>query len=349
MPFTAQELENAANAVIEYNYNTPTVRSQTLQDKPLLQAMSDKEKPFPGGKDEITFAVKGNYTTTIQGFSDNDTVGYSNPANIKRGRVPWKLIHAGLEVTMHELLKSGISIDESADGDMDRAKRHSQSEKVVLADLLKDKIDDLMEGTDRGMNTMYWKDGTQDSKQVPGVTSFVLDDPTTATVVEGIDQSTNTWWRNRASLSIASSDPTLQGVVQKLQNEWRQLRRYGGRPNLVLAGSSFLDFMERELRAKGNYTMEGWTAKKATDASLADISFKGVNFQYDPTLDDLGKAKYCYVLDTRHIYPMVIEGESMKKHSPERPAQQYLFYRALTWVGGLVCDQRNAQGVYSIA
>lgn len=349
MPFSALELENAANAVIQFHYNTPNVRSQTIQDKPLLAAMMDKEKPFPGGKDEITFAVKGTYTTTIQGFSDNDTVGYSNPSNIKRGRAPWKLIHAGLEITMHELLKAGISIDESNDGDLDRAKRHTNSEKVVLADMLKDKVEDLMEGTDRGMNTMFWKDGTQDAKQVPGIRSFVLDDPTTATVVLGIDQSVNTWWRNRASLGIASADPTLQGVVQTLQKEWRQLRRYGGNPNLVLCGSSFIDWMERELRAKGNYTLEGWTSSKSTDASIADITFKGQKFIYDPTLDDMGLAKYCFVLDTRHIFPMVIEGESMKKHSPERPAQQYLFYRALTWVGGLICDQRNAQGVYSIA
>lgn len=349
MPFSAQELENAANAVIQFHYNTPQVRSQSIQDKPLLEAMTNAEKTFPGGKDEITFAVKGTYTTTIQGFSDSDTVSYTNPSNIKRGRAPWKLIHAGLEITMHELLKAGISIDEGSDGDLDRAKRHSNSEKVVLADMLKDKVEDLMEGTDRGMNSMYWKDGTQDSKQVPGIRSFVLDDPTTATVVLGIDQSANTWWRNRASLALSTASAAAQVVVQKLQKEWRQLRRYGGRPNLVLCGSDFLDWMEQELRSKGNYTMEGWTAKKSMDASLADISFKGVNFQYDPTLDDDGKAKYCYVLDTRHIYPMVIEGESMKKHSPERPANQYLFYRALTWVGGLVCDQRNAQGVYSIA
>lgn len=349
MPFSAQELENAANAVIQFHYNTPTVRSQTIQDKPLLQAMYAKEKEFPGGKDEITFAVKGLYTTTIQGFDSNDVVSYGNPSNIKRGKAPWKLIHSGLEITMHELLKAGISIDESGEDELDRSKRHSQSEKVVLADMLKDKIEDLMEGTDRGMNTMFWKDGTQDAKQVPGLRSFILDDPTTATIVLGIDQSSNTWWRNRASLTLSTASAANQVVVQKLQKEWRQLRRFGGKPNLVLAGSDFLDWMEQELRAKGNYTMEGWTADKAMDASLADISFKGVKFVYDPTLDDNAQSKYCYVLDTRHIFPMVIEGESMKKHSPDRPPQQYLFYRALTWVGGLICDQRNAQGVYSIA
>ena len=347
MAFTAQEIENVANAVIDFHYLTPKVRSQTLQNKPLLKKMMEKETTFPGGKENITVRVKGIYTTTIQGFEHNDTVGYANPANIKEAVYPWKLIHAGIEVTMHELLKSGISITDTTTGEGET--RHSNSEKVVLADLMKDKVEDMMEGTDRGMNLMFWKDGSQDAKQIPGIRSFVLNDPTTATIVGGIDQSNNTWWRNRASLSLVTTTPSDQNVVTKLQSEWRQLRRYGGKPDLVLCGSDFIEAMEKELRAKGNYTLEGWTSEKATDASLADIRFKGVMFQYDPSLDDMSLSKYCYVLDSRTIHPKAIEGESMKKHSPARPESKYVFYRALTWVGGLVCTQRNANGVYSIA
>ena len=347
MAFTAQEIENVANAAIDYHYKTPEVRSQTLQEKPLLKAMMAKEETFPGGKEEITFGVKGIYTTDIQGFEHSDTVGYANPANIKRGRAPWKLIHSGIEVTMHELLKDGISVTDTATGEGER--RHSQRDKTVLANLMKDKVEDLMEGTDRGMNSMFWLDGSQDAKEVPGVRSFILDDPTSASVVLGIDQAANAWWRNRAGLGLNASVPGDQVIVTRLQKEWRQLRRYGGRPNLVLAGSDFLEAIEKELRAKGNYTLEGWTSQKNTDASIADVSFKGVKFEYDPTLDDMARSKFCYVMDTKHLHPMAIEGESMKKHNPARPESKYVFYRALTWVGGLICDQRNAQGVYSIA
>lgn len=346
MPFTAQEIENVGQAVLDYHMNTPEVRSQSLQDKPLLKAMMAKTEEFPGGKDYITVRVKGVYTTTIQGFEHDDTVGYSNPANIKTATYPWKLIHSGIQMTMHELLKAGISISDTTTGKGET--RHSENEKIILADLLKDKVEDMMEGTDRGMNEMFWKDGSQDSKVVPGIQSIVLDDPTSATVVAGIDQQANTWWANRASLGLNAGTPANQVVVTKLQSEWRQLRRYGGRPDLVLCGSAFIEAMENELRAKGNYTLEGWTSKKATDASLADISFKGVNFQYDPTLDDMSKSKYCYVLDSRRLHPKVISGEDGKDHRPARPENKYVFYRARTWVGGLVAEQRNCHGVYSI-
>jgi len=346
MPFTADELENIANSAMDFHLDSE-VRKQSVQDKPLLEAMNAAETTFPGGKEYIDFGLKGLPSTTIQGFSDDDSVDYANPTGTKRGKAPWKLIHAGIKVTMHELAKDGISIVDTTTGKGES--KHSDREKTVLASLLEEKLWDMTEGVDIGMNTMYWGDGTADSKLVPGIRSFILDDPTTATVVLGVDQSVNTWWRNRASLGLNATTPSNQVVVTKLQNEWRQLRRYGGRPNLVLAGSSFLDAVEQELRSKGNYTLEGWNSKKNTDASIADVSFKGVQFKYDPTLDDLGRAKYCYVLDTRKIMPKAIEGESWKKHNPARPENKYAIYRAMTWMGGLICTQRNAHGVYSIA
>lgn len=347
MPFTAQELENIANAALDFHLDRGRVFSQTIQNKPLLRKMMAMSKPFPGGKDYLTQRVKGEYSTTIQGFEHDDTVGYSNPANIKESRWPWKLIHWGIEVTIHELLKDGISLTDTATGKGEQ--RHSEREMTVLANLLDDKIEDMIEGGERGMNEMFWRDGTQDAKQVPGVLSFIHDDPTAGGVVGGIDQAANTWWRNRAILNINAGTPSNQNLVNTFQKEWRQLRKYGGNPNLVLAGSDLLDAFEKELRDKGNYTDSGWANKGRLDASVADVAFKGVNFEYDPTLDDLGRSKYAYVLDTKSIFPKHIEGENMKRHNPARPADKYVMYRALTWVGGLVCRQRNANGVYSIA
>lgn len=344
--FTTQELENIANSALDFYFKKPEVRAQTLQNKPLLKALNSRKKTFPGGKEYISLAVKGNYTTTIQGFSNDDEVTYSNPANTKRAQFQWKLIHSGIQFSMHELAKDGISVVDSADGK--RTSEHSKRDLTVIANILEEKFDDMAEGTERGFNSMYWQDGSQDSSLIPGITSFVLDDPTSATVVAGIDQSANTWWRNRASLGLTASTASDQNVVQTLQGEWRQLRRYGGKPNLVLCGSDFLDWFEKELRAKGNYTLEGWAKSGMIDASVADVGFKGVMFEYDPTLDDLSKEKYCYVLDTRHIFVMPIEGEDMKKHTPARPENKYVFYRAMTYMGGLACDQRNVHGVYSI-
>ena len=346
MAFTVQELENAANAAIDFHFKRGDILSQSLQDKPLLDRLRSKTRTFQGGKENITRRVKGEYTTTIQGFEHDDAVTYRNPANIKQVTAPWKLIHGGISFTMHELLKNGISITDTTDG----STTSTHAEQVALANVLEDKLDDMQEGLDRGFNTMFWSDGSQDSKQIPGVTAWITTTPSAAGVVGGIDQVANSWWRNRVSLAIDSSTAANQNLVQTLQKEWRQLRRYGGKPNLALAGSDLMDAFEKELRAKGNYTLEGWAKGGGKiDASVADIAFKGLEIQYDPTLDDLSKSKYLYVFDDRRIYPMVIDGENMKKHTPARPENKYVFYRAVTYAGGLICDQRNCHGVYSIA
>jgi len=357
MPFTALELENIANAVIDFHMDQGKIWSQTIQDKPLLKAMESAKKTFPGGKENITVRVKGTYTTDIEGYSEDDEVSYGNPANIKTASFPWKEWHSGIKVTMTELKKDGISVNDSTTGK--NTSEHSGREKTALANLLEDKVEDMAEGTARGENLMYWRDGTLDSKLAPGVRSFILDNPASATVVAGIDQSTNTWWRNRSNVNLAAAlltggainvaTPANQLLVTALQREMRQLRRYGAPKHLALAGSDFLDAFEQELRAKGNYTLDGWSKSGRIDASVADLAFKGVNLEYDPTLDDEGLSKYLFLLDTKHIFPMMMEGEDKKRHAPARPENQYVIHRAVTSTGGLVCRKRNSSGVYWIS
>lgn len=348
MAFTVAELNNISNAALDFHMERGKVFSQTIQNKPLLAAMRKKEKTFPGGKENLTVRVKGVYTTGIQGFEHDDSVSYGNPANIKEASYPWKLIHAGIKITNHELLKDGISVVDSTTGE--RTSEHSQREMTALANLLEDKLEDMTEGTDRDMNLMYWKDGSQDAKQVPGIRSIILDAPSAAGVVGGLDQSANAWWRNRANLTIdISGGVSTQPVINFMQKEFRQLVRYGGMPDLWLAGADMMDQIERELRANGSYSDSGWANKGQIDFGMDDLAFKGKRVVYDPTLDDLSLAKRLYCIDTKAIYPMVVEGENMKKHAPARPEDKYVVYKAVTWVGGLVCKRRNSSGVYAFA
>ena len=44
MPFTAQELENITNSVLEFHMDPGKVYKQTVQNKPLLNAMRSMQK-----------------------------------------------------------------------------------------------------------------------------------------------------------------------------------------------------------------------------------------------------------------------------------------------------------------
>lgn len=360
MPFTAAELSNIASSLIDYHEKGPAL-AQSIQDRPLYDKLLANKKTFPAAKDFITTSVKGDYTTTNQGYTHDDTVQYKNPANTKRAQYQWKEIHCGISCTETELKKEGISVLDEMGA---QTSEHSERELVVLTGLLSEKIDDMNEGSIRDFNAMLWKDGSQDSKEVPGILSIITDNPQLGTV-GGLSGSTLNWWRNRAFTSSYKSGNGFAGgaedgritsattgggvLLQFLQKEYRQLRRYGGgRKTVWLAGSDFIEALEKELRANGNYTQDGFNMSKSVDGAMADVKFKGNSIIYDPTMDDIGYNKRLYVIDTDAIRLRPMEGEEWKQRNPARPAQQYVLYRAKTWTGGLDCKRRNSNGVYEI-
>lgn len=343
MPFTAIELSNATNAVLDF-YIRGAAQSQIIQDRPFYNDLMAGKKTFPGGAANISYPVKGVYTTSLEGYTHDDSVNFQNPANLRRASIPWYEMSGGISLTHTELHKAGISV---VDTNGENTTNHTDQEAIQLTNLLEDKFDDMDEGTKRSMAEIMWRDGTQDAKVFPGLTSFITTAPTTG-VTFGIDRATNPWWRNRASLNIDSSTPSNQNLVNTLQTEIRQLRRYAKSPkHKIYAGATFISNFEAELRSKGNYTLEGWMKGGAVDAGMADIMFKGMMIQYEPLLDDLGFQKRGYILDLNAIKLRPMDGEEWKSHAPARPPDKYVLYRAVTWVGALCANQLNSSGVYT--
>jgi hypothetical protein len=337
-----------ANAALDF-YIKGQPLSQQIQDKPLLAAMKAGQKTFPGGKGEIKGNVKADYTTSFQGYSQDDTVSYGNPANMKQFTYPWRELHAGISLNMTELKVDGITITDTLNGE--GTSNHSGREMTAISNLLQDKLEDMDEGMARSFNSMSWLDGTQSAKVFAGLTYFVSDDPTTG-VVGGIDRAANSWWRNRSKVGASkiTSSASAQTLTKTLRAEVRQLRRYGGKPTLVLAGSGFIEKLEAEIHEKGTYTQSGFMSAGATDIGMPDIAMRGVGkVQYDPTLDDLNRTNFCYFIDPSHLNLYVMEGEDMKKHSPARPPEKYVIYRGVTWTGALVGRKLNCHGVYEAA
>ncbi len=344
---TAQQLENVANQLFDF-YTKNEILDQSIQDKPLLKAMKANAKEFPGGKELIHGNVKFEHSVSFQGYEGDDIVEYVNPSNVKQYSYPWKELHGGISVTHSELKKAGITVVDSAMGD--NLSNNSKQDVIQITNLFEDKLQDMNEGLMESLNEMYWLDGTQDAKAFPGVLSILTDTPTTG-IVGGLDSASVALWRHRALVGSDHIAPSAanQTLSRTLRQEIRQLRRYGGRPSLLLCGSTFLKALDLEIEAKGSYTESGFARKETTDIMMADFSMRGVGtFQYDPTLDDLDRADYCYFIDERHLFPRVMSGQDMKKHTPARPANQYVLNRSVTHTLGLICDMRNAHGVYKV-
>lgn len=360
MAFTSDELTSIANAALKYYIDRGKLHDQSIQNKPLVDLMERKKKTFPSGDRTLSVGVKGEYGAGgtddgFAGYTHNDTVGFYTPENIMRAEYDWMEHHIGFTMTHTELKIDGLSV---VDTDGERTSGHSGREKTVLANLLETKLDDFAEMRARSFNDLLWGDGTSDANALDGIQSIIVDDPTTGTV-GGIDAATYAWWRNRARTSAhqtatsnasdgpVTSDPANGGALYEvLQHEFRQLRRYGGRPDVFMAGSDFIAAMEREMKANGYYSQTGFTS--GGDASIGELRFMGVPVVYDPSLDDLSYEKRAYIWDSRDIMLYAMQNEWNRQHSPSRPHNQFVLYRSVTSTGQLVCRRRNSALVIDI-
>lgn len=320
---------------------------QTMQERPLLKFLNSGKQTFPGGKQYISEPVQGAVMADTAGFfagyTQDDQLSFTQASNLLRSQVAWKEVHAGFIITHTELKQDGISV---VDGE-NATSEHASVELTRLTAILKNRLADFSESWARSMNGMLWKDGVQDSAQVPGVRSLLVDDVTINTTVAGLSQGTYTWWRSRVGLNKAYSAEN-QTLTKFLRNEVIQLNRFGGRPNKILCGSAFWDALMQEVEKKGQYTQTGFSGK--TDIGLQKIAIAGIGeFEYDPTLDDDGRSKFAYVFDSRRIKLRPMEGEENKTMEPARPYQYMVMLKSMTWTGGLSVTQLNAMATYSIA
>lgn len=347
---TQAQLDNITNSALNYHFDKGKLHAQHIQDKPLLRELKKRQKTFPGGKGEIEVGVKWTTDTQVEGFQGDDTLSFVSPVPAKRARYPWKMIHAGIQIAVEELLKDGISV---VDTNGANTSNHSSRDETVLANILGEKLADMSEGYAAGMNAMLWRDGVQDALEVPGISYLIAEDPTQG-IVGGIDRATVIPWRNHALTAAhavsggdGAVDVSATSLIRTLQGKVRGLRRYGSPKHLILCGSQFLDALEDEVWNKGTIQVSDFAGQN--EMGMGKVSIRGLGtFEYDPTLDDESKAAYAYFIDTRAITLMPIEGEDEKRHTPARPHDKMVVYRSMTWAGGLSARQCNTSMVVEI-
>lgn len=338
------------SAAILDHYERGQAMSQTTQDKPLVRILNDNKKTFAAGKTYISDPVQGTYMSDnpgfLQGYTQDDSLNFSQAQNLLRAQYPWKEVAANLIITHTELKQNGITI---VDGQGEV--QHAGREIDILTDLLENRLADFSESWERTTNFMFWQDGSQDAKKIPGLLS-ILTDTQNAGTTGGIDRSAYWWWRHRTLVddNKITASPADQTLTRRLRSELRMLRRFNGRPSVALCGSAFLEALELEVQEKGVYTMDGFANEGKNDLGMAQIRMRGLGtFEYDPTMDDLGMGKRCVIFDPKTIQLRPMDNEDGKVLTPERPYQYLVFLHTKTWTGALQAKQLNAHGIYEVA
>jgi hypothetical protein len=347
--FTPAEIESAMAASLDF-YMKGQPLSQTIQEKPLWAKLLKGKKTFPGSRGEIKKNVKGTYTSSFQGYTGDDTVQYRNPANIKQATAPWFELHAGLSCTYTELKSNGISVNNTAG---DSTSRHSDARSPSSPMSSRTRWRTWTRAPRARSTTWRGKTALRTARRsracFPSSSTTRRPAPVWASIAPSlVDERGNTTgaiarWSAASKITPSAANQTL---TLALKDELRQLPSLRRRPEPVDRRLDALKGLEVEAYSKGYLTQTGFTDGD-TSIQVPNVMIPGLGrCIYDPTLDDLGREDFMYMIDTKHLYLMVMQNEEFKQHSPERPPEKYVLYKGLTWTGCLFADQLNCHGVY---
>jgi hypothetical protein len=359
MTVSAQMLLAGANKQLEA-YNKAAPVDQVNKDKPLMQWLVANKKPTIGGNyyynEKVHVANDSNY----QNYSEDDQVSYNRRDTVRLAKFGWASFHDGFGVNEDELARNGINISE--DGN---ASTVTDAETVQIYNVMEQNYTDLKMGVQEKFDEELHLDGTQDPKAVQGLDLLVSTDPANTTV-GGIDAGTATYWRNNVALNIPAviDEATAVGFIAALETLWRACRTYGRKtPDKIICGATFYD----NYRAALNLTQDrhitivnktGKPGQPSLDGGTGEIYFKDVVVEWDPTMDSLDDLygppaiswkKRCYFLNSTTLKLRPLIGHWMVNRKPPRMYDRYVYYFAMTSKYRMTINQRNANGVASVA
>jgi hypothetical protein len=352
MPFSAQEILEAGKIGLDFYLKNKPV-DQIGIERPLLKALMGKKQSAPGAKQYITEQLRKSYDSNFQWFNGSQVVTYNRRQTIEQASYAWRAAHDGFALDEDRLAQNGIIVTDSQSPNS-----ASQAEKIQLTNLIEEQSEVLRLGFEEKMDQASHLDGSQSADAIVGLDALVALAPTSGTV-GGIDRavSANAYWRNNVSTGLTVTT-TTGDILDKMETTWRNCTRNGGKPDLILLGSTFLDgFRNFMLKTYGRIDFQGVAFGKNVETGTDMLTFHGVPMTWDPAFYDLDTIygpgtpweKRCYFLNTKHLKLRPLEGHDMITRKPPRAYDKYEYYWGLTWRGAMTMNRANAQAVLTVA
>lgn len=350
MPFTAQDIQDAGKIGLDfYLANNPV--DQIALERPLLKALQGKKKTAPGAKQYVVEQLRKTYGSNFQWFNGSAIVTYNRRQTIEQANYAWRSCHDGFALDEDRLAQNGIIVTD------DRQATASQAEKIQLTNLIEEQSEALKLGFQEQFSYQLHLDGTQSTDAPAGLDALVSLAPTSGTV-GGIDRSSssNAYWRNNYATGLTTTTSTGT-ILNQMEVGYRACIRNGGRPDLMIAGSTFIDgYRNFVLNTFGRMDF-GPSNQKRVEGGTEMLTFHGTEVQWSPEFYELdsrfGPAtpweKRCYFLNTQHITLRPLQGHDMISRKPPRAYDRYEYYWAITWRGALTMNRSNAHWVGALS
>ena len=361
MPVTAAELAQYGKSSIDlYLKNDPI--DSINPERPLLKKLMAKKKETTGGKEYLVVQIRKGNDSNFQSFYGSDTVTYNRKDTLEQAKYDYANFHDGFTLHEDDFIRNGVSVTEGGPG-----KQATGSEKVTITNLLKEQIETLRQGFEESFDLTVHTTSTTDlttpipgmdaaGSGVGGLSEAISLTPTTGTYGT-IARSGNAFWQNHVAIDLTTG--TSGNILTRMRQAWRACTKYGGMPDCILVGQTFLDeYVDHMLEVYGQVNYGG-TAKKGIEGAESGVFYQGVPMVWDPTFDALDAdsietgtrtwAKRCYFINTKFLKLMPIKGQDMVSRTPPRVYNKYEYYWALTTRFYLVNTRPTAHAVLSLA
>jgi hypothetical protein len=354
MPFTAQEILDAGKVGLDfYLANNPV--DQVKVARPLMKALQSKKREAPGAKQYIVEQLRVRYSSNFQWFNGSQVVTYNRRVTNEQASYAWRSCHDGLALDEDRLAQNGIIVTDDAG----KARSASDAEKVQLTNLLEEQAEALRLGFQEQFSYALHLDGTQATDAITGLDALLSLAPTSGTV-GGIDRASasNAYWRNNVATSLTTTTSTGT-ILNQMEVMWRSCMRAGsgGSPDLIVAGSSFIDgYRQFVLNTFGRMDF-GPSNRKRVEGGTEVLTFQGQEVQWSPEFSELDSRyapatlweKRCYFINTNTLRLRPLQGHDMVSRKPPRAYDRYEYYWAITWRGAMTLNQSNANAVLALS
>jgi hypothetical protein len=350
MPFSAQDLIDAGKIGLDYFLANDPV-DQIALERPLLKALQAKKKTAPGAKQFVVEQLRKTYQSNFQWYNGSSIVTYNRRQTIEQAQYAWRSCHDGFALDEDRLAQNGITMTDNSG-----PSNATDAEKIQFTSLIEEQAAALKLGFQEQFSYQLHLDGTQSTDAIGGLDSLVSLAPTSG-VVGGIDRasSSNAYWRNNFSTGLTTTTSTGT-ILNQMEVNFRQCSRNGGRPDLIIAGSQFIDgYRNFVLNTFGRMDF-GPSNTKVVEGGTSVLRFQGVDVQWSPEFQELDARfapatlweKRCYFLNTNTIRLRPLAGHDMISRKPPRAYDRYEYYWAMTWKGALTMNRSNANSVLAL-
>ena len=186
---------------------------------------------------------------------------------------------------------------------------------------------------------LFYSNTENNGKSIGGLQHLVADLPTASSTIGGINQSTQTWWRNQyydfSSNSVTPSETTIQHAMNTV---YISALRGADKVDLFIGDTTYFSYYLESLQAQQRFA----------SAEMASAGFSALKFwggAADVIVDANAPASHMYGLNTSYIHFRPHTLYNFVKGENKASVNQDATVVPLFWKGNMTVSNRSLQSV----